>query len=53
MSHVRILSRALVVLALVGTVLTLAVSPASAQAVQVITFENVEPDTTTCRGRRG
>ena len=44
MSHVRILSRALVVLALVGTVLTLAVSPASAQAVQVITFENVEPD---------
>ena len=33
------------VLALVGTVLTLAVSPASAQSVQVITFENVDPDT--------
>ena len=33
------------VLALVGTVLTLAVSPASAQSIQVITFENAEPDT--------
>ena len=33
------------VLALVGAVLTLAVSPASAQSIQVVTFENVEPDT--------
>ena len=44
MSHVRIFSRALVVLALVGTVLTLAVSSASAQSVLVITFENADPD---------
>lgn len=42
MSQCRILSRALVVLALVGTVLTLTASPASAQDLNVVVFENVE-----------
>ena len=48
MSHVRILTRALVVLALVGTALALGASPVSAQdsnsnlAVQVVSFKNAE-----------
>ncbi len=40
MLHLRILTKALVALALLGTALTLAASPASAQKIEVITFEN-------------
>lgn len=47
MSHVRILSRAFVVLALVATALTLAASSASAQSIQVVTFVNDELTTDT------
>ena len=44
MSLVRTLSRVLVVLALLGTVLALAASPASAQDLRVIIMENLEAD---------
>ena len=42
MSHVRTLSRLLVVLALLGSALALAASPASAQNLRVIIMENVD-----------
>ena len=42
MSHVRTLSRTLVVLALLGSALALAASPASAQDLRVIIMENVD-----------
>ena len=44
MSHVRTLSRTLVVLALLGSALALAASPASAQDLRVIIMENVDDD---------
>ena len=44
MSHIRTLSRILVVLALLGAALALAASPASAQEIQVIVIETVDDD---------